>query len=269
MTLHVTETGHADAPAIVFLHGMGVSSWMWQVQLEMLSDAYRCIAIDLPGNGESYQTEWHSLKDTAAQVAQMIRNRVSRGKADLVGLSLGGYSALQVLADHPHVVESIVVSGVATKPLPNKTQMQLLARIMSRITRWDIVINFYARMMQIPTDVIPLYRRDSKRLSSTTISRIYDELLNYHLPAELKKRPNRLLGVAGDLEVAAIKDGLKDLASATNASVSAIAPNAHHGWNGEHPQLFTDMVRAWVMSQPLPVELKTFTSHSSLAAAIA
>jgi pimeloyl-ACP methyl ester carboxylesterase len=250
----VTEKGDAHAPAIVFLHGMGVSSWMWQPQMEALSDAYRCIAIDLPGNGESHQHEWRSLADTAVQIGAVIRDRAGE-KAHIVGLSLGGYVALQVLADCPDLVESVIVSGVATQPLSNQGRMRFLAGVMSRATGWDITIALYARMMQIPADVIPLFRRDSKRLSATTIQRIYGELLSYHLPAGLKARPHRLLGVAGDQEVGTIKAGLKDLASATQNAAAVVAPNAHHGWNGEHPQLFADMIRAWVSGQSLPREL--------------
>ncbi len=260
MSLYVNEMGQPSAPAIVFLHGMGVSSWMWQLQMEALSDSHHCLAIDLPGNGESYRCEWRSLSNSADQIAQTIRERIPAGTAHIVGLSLGGYVALEVLANHPDVVNSVIVSGVSTRPLPNQVVMRLLAGAMSRMTGWDIVINFYAKMMQIPADVMPLYRRDSKRLTATTINRIYDELLGYHLPQALKTRSQRLLGVAGDQEAAAIKVGLKDLASATQHSIAAIAPNAHHGWNGEHPQLFTDMIQAWVTDKTLPVELSRVAS---------
>jgi len=260
MSLYVNEMGKPDAPAIVFLHGMGVSSWMWQLQMESLCNSHRCLAIDLPGNGESYTCEWQSLSNTADQIARTIHERAPASKAHIVGLSLGGYVALEVLANHPDVVNSVIVSGVSTRPLPNQGFMRLLAGVMGKMTHWDPVIAFYAKMMQMPADVMPLYKRDSKRLSATTINRIYDELLGYHLPQELKARPHRLLGVAGDQEAPAIKVGLKDLASATQHSVAAIAPKAHHGWNGEHPQLFSDMIRAWVSDQTLPVELSRVAS---------
>jgi pimeloyl-ACP methyl ester carboxylesterase len=93
MSLHVHETGSPNAPTIVFLHALGLSSWMWTDQINELQKDYHCLAIDLPGNGESYQTEWHSFADTAAQVATIIRAKASSGKAHVVGLSLGGFTA--------------------------------------------------------------------------------------------------------------------------------------------------------------------------------
>jgi pimeloyl-ACP methyl ester carboxylesterase len=54
VTLYTDSKGPSDAPTIVFLHGMSVSSWMWTQQVEGLADRYHTLAIDLPGNGESY-----------------------------------------------------------------------------------------------------------------------------------------------------------------------------------------------------------------------
>lgn len=79
-----------SSTTIVFLHGLGVSSWMWQTQLDALSQHYRCLTIDLPGSGESQQGEWRSLQNAAEEVAEVIRQRAPGGRAHVVGLSLGG-----------------------------------------------------------------------------------------------------------------------------------------------------------------------------------
>ena len=90
--LHTTITGPEDAPTIVLLHGLGLSGWMWSDQVDSLSRSYRCITIDLPGNGLSHGTEWTSFADSADAVAEVIR--AEGGTAHVVGLSLGGYTAL-------------------------------------------------------------------------------------------------------------------------------------------------------------------------------
>ena len=51
MSLFVREAGPLDAPCIVFLHGLGISSVMWQPQIERLSHEYHCLAPDLPEHG--------------------------------------------------------------------------------------------------------------------------------------------------------------------------------------------------------------------------
>lgn len=40
-------------------------------------------------------------------------------------------------------------------------------------------------------------------------------------------------------------------------AMGCIAPGLGHGWNLEAPDLFDEVVRAWIGNKPLPRELKT------------
>ncbi|MDX2139094.1 MAG: alpha/beta fold hydrolase [Chloroflexota bacterium] len=261
MSLYIESKGVQGAPTIVFLHGAGVSSWMWTEQIEALASDFHTLAIDLPGNGESYQTEWRSFDDSAAQVADIIRQRASGGKAHIVGLSLGGYVALSLLEHHAEVVESVLVSGVTARPLSSPQMlglMRLVARLQSHIMYWRPLVRMQARMMNLPDEVIPLMLRDTQRLSAAALTRIYDELLPYSLPARLHSPiARRLLAVAGEAEVKAIVTSLPDFLKLTPSHLvqARFAPKAHHAWPGELPDLFTRMIRAWVTGAPLPGEL--------------
>lgn len=254
MDLKIFEYGTVGQPTIVFLHGLGVSSWMWHDQIEALQDTYHLLAVDLPGNGESYQVEWVSLAETAVSLAHIIRSRASSGQAHIVGLSLGGYTALQLAADFSDLVLSTLVSGVTIRPFPNTFQYRWLPRLVSRTTGWGIMISAMAKMMQLPDEIKPLHRRDSKRLSSKTIDKIYDEVLQFTLPAGLAAQSPRLLAVAGEKEATLVLESLADF-SVVETAVTAIIPNAHHGWNGEFPALFSGMIESWVGERPLPVEM--------------
>ncbi|WP_420645089.1 alpha/beta fold hydrolase [Candidatus Leptofilum sp.] len=252
MNLKVHEYGSYGNPTILFLHGLGVSSWMWQDQIEALQDTYHLLAVDLPGNGESYQVEWVSFAETAVSLANIIRNKATNGQAHIVGLSLGGYTTLTLLANHPQLVLSAIVSGVTVRPFPDTLQYKLMPKIMSRIMGWNLTIDLMSRMMQIPDEAKPLYRRDSKNLRPQTILRIYDEVLNFTLPTGLGQQQPRLLAVAGEKETGLILESLADF-GAVETAVTATIPNAHHGWNGEIPELFSEMVENWVAERPLPV----------------
>ena len=255
MSLYMRQAGSITAPTIVFLHGSGVSGWMWDEQIKVLQNDYQCLAIDLPGNGESYQTEWISFADTADQVAALIRQSTVSGKAYVVGLSLGGYTGLTLLANHPDVVESLIVSGVSTRPFANLLRWQITLGIMQRLMKWDVFINLQAAMLHIPAEAAALYKRDNKRLSSGSFNRMFNEVLRYGLPDFKEAQAVPLLAVAGDSENAMIKEGLKDFINHKQNTTAALIPNAHHGWNGEHPQLFTEMVEAWINQKPLPADL--------------
>ncbi len=255
MTVKIFEFGMVGRPTILLLHGLGVSSWMWQDQVEALQDSYHLLAVDLPGNGESYEAEWVSFADTAVSLANIIRTRATNGQAHVVGLSLGGYTALTLLANHPELVLSTLVSGVTIRPFPNNLTTKLMPKLMSRAIGWGITISLMSQMMQLPDEAKPLYRRDSKNLTPQTILRTYDEVLVFTLPAALLKQRTRLLAVAGEKEAKLVLDSLPDF-HAVETAVTAIIPNAHHGWSGEFPELFAEMIESWVTERPLPLALQ-------------
>lgn len=73
MALYVCEAGPADAPALVFLHGLWRSLAMWQPQIEQLSHDYHCLAPDLPEHGQSTDIGLLTLENTSRVVANLIR----------------------------------------------------------------------------------------------------------------------------------------------------------------------------------------------------
>lgn len=260
-TLAVQKYGNPNDPAVVFLHGAGVSSWMWTAQIDDLKSSFFCLTIDLPGSGDSYQTEWRSFENTANQIAAIILDEVPEKKAHIVGLSLGGYAALYLLAQHPEVVDSMIVSGVTTRPFRRQWLYRPLMNVMGLVSKWDVMINLNIRMMNLPEEVMPLYKRDSKRASRSMFQSIYTTLFDFTLPEKLYQCVHRVLAVAGDKEVDMITQGLDDFHDLPNGT-SRLIPDAHHAWNAEYPTLFSSVVRAWITNQPLP-EVLLFTKQTA------
>ncbi|MDG4823269.1 alpha/beta hydrolase [Asanoa sp. WMMD1127] len=239
MSLHVYATGDKRDPAIVFLHGLGVSSWMWTQQVEQLSGRFFCVTVDLPGNGASHGVPWRSFGDTAAAVADVVAGTPS-GRAHVVGLSLGGYVALTLTARHPELVGNVVVSGVTATPMTPAWSYRLATRAGAVIMRRPTLCRAYGVALRMPSDARAAMAADARVLSAATTRRIYDEIVPFRAPSRLE----RVLAVAASHDAALIRRGLNAFAAA--GATVAVAPNAHHAWNAEHPDLFSDMVAAWV-----------------------
>jgi pimeloyl-ACP methyl ester carboxylesterase len=105
-----TATGPVDAPAIVFLHGTRLTRAQWLPQVRRLSAHYRCVTVDLPGHG-AQGAEPFTLEDAVETVRRAIEAEVPSGRAVLVGLSLGGYVAIDTAEAHPDVVAGLVLAG--------------------------------------------------------------------------------------------------------------------------------------------------------------
>jgi pimeloyl-ACP methyl ester carboxylesterase len=111
---HWSVTGPPGAPAIVFVHGAMMGRSVWWPQVTALADRYRCIAVDQPGHG-SRKEQRFTLDVAVSNVLEAIE-RETNGRAVLVGLSLGGYTAMTVAGRHPEKVRGLVIAGSTREP---------------------------------------------------------------------------------------------------------------------------------------------------------
>lgn len=106
-SLGVTKLG--QGPDLVFLHGWGFDSRVWQPVAEALSDSFSVRCIDLPGYGASRDAPITSFDESVAAVLKQIP-----AGATLVGWSLGGMVALACARREPARLGGLVL--VATTP---------------------------------------------------------------------------------------------------------------------------------------------------------
>jgi pimeloyl-ACP methyl ester carboxylesterase len=127
-----TVTGPADAPAIVFVHGTRLTRSQWGPQVRRLSGTFRCIAVDLPAHG-SRAAEPFTLEAAAAAVAEAIDRAVPARRAVLVGLSLGGYVAIETADRYPDRVAGLVLAGCSAEAVgPTAVLFRALAAALER-----------------------------------------------------------------------------------------------------------------------------------------
>ena len=105
------EHGPGDAPALLLLHGFLGSRRDWDPVIAELARTRRCIAVDLPGHGETGAPDDETLWTPAGCVAALA-GLLGRGGGSVAGYSLGGRLALQLAAEHPlAVARAVIVSS--------------------------------------------------------------------------------------------------------------------------------------------------------------
>ena len=131
MTRPYDVSGPPEAPAIVFVHGTRLTRSMWSAQVRGLSDEFRVIALDLPGHGVLAH-EPFTIRGAADRIAEVIEEAAG-GRAVVVGLSLGGYVAMDLAARRPSLVRGLVLSGATAEPVGLRARpYQALAWAMDR-----------------------------------------------------------------------------------------------------------------------------------------
>lgn len=98
---------HGDGPRLAFLHGFTQTASSWNPVIRELSREYSCIAVDMPGHGNSPDAP-RSLSQCAHDIAHTV------GTATYVGYSFGARVALHIALAFPHLCERLVlISGTA------------------------------------------------------------------------------------------------------------------------------------------------------------
>lgn len=145
--LFTREAGQPPNPAIVFLHGGGLSSRMWLPQFERLPEFY-CLAPDLPEQGESLLVRPFDLENASLRVAEVIRERVPARRAHVVGLSLGGATVLSLLRLVPELVDRALVCGTATRINRGLGVILLASLWVLRFYKQETLVNMTIRQVK-------------------------------------------------------------------------------------------------------------------------
>ena len=137
LTSHLTGRADAGAPTLVLLHGLTDSGACWPDAVERWSEAYRIVAWDARGHGESARFLDGQLDDGVgethlADLVALLENlagpagvRVAGPDASrlvLVGHSMGGGTAAALAGTRPDLVRAIVLEDPALGlPHPDDT----------------------------------------------------------------------------------------------------------------------------------------------------
>lgn len=98
---------------ILFIHGLANYALVWRKNIDYLKQYYRCIAIDLPGNGFSDQNEHpYSMKFFAETVYNFIKT-LGLKKLCIAGHSMGGQIAMTTLINYPTCADSLILCAPA------------------------------------------------------------------------------------------------------------------------------------------------------------
>lgn len=125
------ETGPADGPAVVLVHGLTDSSRSWSTTMEALhrlDPGLRILAIDQRGHGASSMPPvaqcaaapeaCFRMADFAADLAAFLQAK-GIAKATLAGHSLGSFVVQEVALDRPELVERAVLVATAARGVDN------------------------------------------------------------------------------------------------------------------------------------------------------
>ncbi|MEU7865987.1 alpha/beta hydrolase [Dactylosporangium sp. NPDC049140] len=113
--MHVTTQGPETGPPVLLIHGNCSSSGYWEPLVRHLPPHWRLARPDLRGYGKSPAPgidATRGLRDFADDVAPLLAELAGgSGRVTVVGHSMGGGVAMQLLLDHPEHIGALVLEA--------------------------------------------------------------------------------------------------------------------------------------------------------------
>jgi pimeloyl-ACP methyl ester carboxylesterase len=246
--LYVEE--HGEGEPLLLIEGLGQSMWAWREQVPVFAEHFRTIAYDTRGTGRSVVPEVpYGIDDLARDAADVLDGR----PAHVVGLSMGGYTALTLALARPELVRSLVLAGTGAGgadrvPRPQEIRDAYGAAV-------GLPFDEYGRMTMPMTFSPGWTERNSDRFDEILAARAEhptpDVTLDAHLQVcygfynrgtEVERIDTPALVLHGDADVVVPVENGRMLASRLpNASYHEL-PGLGHNLQLEDPATFNQLV---------------------------
>ncbi|MFB9526133.1 alpha/beta fold hydrolase [Nonomuraea roseola] len=202
---------------------------------------------DLPGFGASNAEPWTTVAEVADSAAAIIRERAHGGRAHLVGLSLGAVVGTVLVARHPDLVRSAMLTGAPLQGVGTTTRVSGVAQIGLWGSRsyWRVM----ARAFRLPDDSVDTFVETGMGIDRVSARRMLTQVYEGVPAADLeglRRSQTPILMLAGEREPKAVHRALAEVTSRAPKAVARTVPRMHHVWSAEDPELFRRVLRHWL-----------------------
>jgi pimeloyl-ACP methyl ester carboxylesterase len=204
------EFGDPTKPALLLIHGYGVSWRMWTRHIQSLESRYFVLAVVLPGFDQSDDADFVSVEQAADEIIAYIETEYDGKLFAICGSSLGGTIALDVLARNRLDVQKAIIDAGPVYPFSKlyiafAVRVRLLQnRLIRRGRRVAIKPLEHSYMKGVADDVI----RVCSRMSDETCRNVQVSSFSYRLPETIRETSTEITYWYGSKEAFLFKKTL-------------------------------------------------------------
>ena len=123
------EAGEDRRPVVIFLHGSWHDNTQWSSAIEILSQNFQCLAIDLLGFGNSTALQTPTSIEMEVDCLHEFLTTLKLRRVYLVGHSLGAWIAVSYALKYPQVVAGVAVISPEGFSLNNWQQYHFTTKL--------------------------------------------------------------------------------------------------------------------------------------------
>ncbi|HEY7549943.1 MAG TPA: alpha/beta hydrolase [Hyphomicrobiaceae bacterium] len=257
--IYYEETGRGTP--ILFIHEFGGDYRSWREQMRHFGRGWRAIAWSARGYPPSDAPAEETLygQDFFDRDALAVLDAAGVPKAHIVGLSMGGYTALMLAAKYPERVISCVAAGAGSGAL-KATRTQFIEESLARAAEFERAGRIDAENYGLSATRVQLQNKDPAgwrtfveylaehpaHAAARTLRTVQAGRASlYDVEAELKAVAAPVLLLVGDEDEPCLDVNLwmKRLMPAARLG---LLPGAGHAINLEEPELFNRLVEQFI-----------------------
>lgn len=242
--IYSVETGPRAAPPLVLLNSLGATHEMWDAEVARLSAYYRVILFDTRGHGQSAAPVGPYRLDDLIEDVVGVLDRHAVQSATVMGLSLGGMTALGLGLRHPERVRAIICCAAradAPPPFVETWHKRLALLETGGIEAvWEATRDMWlseATRRAHPERVAAL-REGFLQTTAEGYRGCAGALMGLDLLRHLPRMRPPVLYVAGARDMAASPATMEEMAAATPGATLAVIEGAAHILNHDRPEEF-------------------------------
>ncbi|UJW56974.1 alpha/beta hydrolase [Bacillus sp. A116_S68] len=246
MVLHYKEYGQQQSPLIVFLHGGGMSGWMWDEQVTYFSPNFHCLVPDIPGQGRSINESPFTIAGAAEQINDLIEQKRQHDTVAVVGFSLGAQVLVAMLGQRPHSIDFAMINSALVKSIPFAKTLTKTMGLAYPLMKSRSFSKIQAKSMYIKKDYWNTYYDESCRIKKEAFTQLMNENMSFSLPSNFDKVSSNLLVTVGAKEKRIMRDSMKNIVNSNANCRGVIIPKIGHGCSLANPHLFNQLLEQWI-----------------------
>jgi len=243
------EIAGSGEPTIVLLHGGMLDCHMWDDQFELLAKTHRVVRYDASAHGNS--TLPPDVYWDHADLRELM-NTLEIERAVLVGLSLGGKTAINLALESPKRVQAIVAvsSGLSGYRFESEFYLEQKDVMIQawRAGEFDAVVESFQRCwtdgpQRSSEEVDPEVREKVRAMARNGLEHAMEgRLIDPPAIDRLEELVLPMLMVVGELDMPGILD-IADMVVAANPNAELVKiPDVAHMVNMEAPERFNELL---------------------------
>jgi 3-oxoadipate enol-lactonase len=251
---HCRIDGPPGAPWLVFSNSLMTNLSLWDDQVAFLGHSMRILRYDQRGHGATDVPAHPCTFEGLAGDVVALLDRLEIARAIIVGVSMGGVTALQMAIRHPDRVAGVAACDAQHRSAPNATEIWeeriatgaaqgMAALVEPTVRRW-----FTSEFVAADPSALQRVRRMIRDTPATGFIACARALQRYDLSSGLAtiRVPTLLLAGEADGQVPGVMRGMHD---AIPGSRFVGVERAGHLPNIERPMVFNEILAGFVRDE--------------------